>query len=118
MTFNDAGTWVLPQIGTDWIKGFDDMYLLINPVFSIGGRIAYYTRNKEITTDFFKAGILPGEKVRRKLFLYNDGIMMVAVPLTLTALTALMAIEANEGTEYDMFSNTLLCYVPDSVPAL
>lgn len=87
------------------------MYILVNPIFSIGGKIAYYTKKKEITTDLFNAEIIEGAKVRENLFFYNDGVMIVAVPLTFTALTTLMAIEGNEGTEYDVFSNTLLCYM-------
>lgn len=109
-TFENAGTWCLPVVGDDWLKGFTDYYVLVNPVFSIGGKIAFYTAQKQITSNFFDAGVVPGSRIRNKLFVYNDGIMMVAVPLTFTALRILMDIDTNDGSEYDVFSNVMVCH--------
>lgn len=119
-TFENAGTWCLPCLGSDWLKGFTDHYILVNPVFSIGGKTAFYTGKKEITGNFFDAGVIPGEKVRSKLFFYNDGLMMVAVPLTFTALRILSTIDTSDATAWDVFANTWACLLqlPVSSPGL
>ena len=80
----------LPDMGTDWIEGMEDRYVILSlthstpefTMFWLPGNLGY-------TTCLANAGKYDVSLIQQKMGYYNDGINTVAVPLTITALNIL-----------------------------
>ncbi len=80
----------LPVIGTDWLDGWVDKYVIFSLKRSTPERFSYWKANNLGYTDCpFTAGIYDKSDIEREPEHYNDGLNCVAIPLTATALQLL-----------------------------
>lgn len=83
-------TWVLPEIGTDWLDGLQNCYILLAPHLSQKGKPVFHRRGMEgFCNNVVEAGVTTGVEMAGQIWKYNDGTNVVAIPLTVTALSIL-----------------------------
>ena len=109
----DPGQWGLPQIGTDWLDGFEDCYLLVNPLYSTNDRVKYWRHAFEECHLGFgygsDAGVFSGADIRAQIHTLNNGLTHVAVPCTWTALWILARLDFNDEFAFDAFASIQYC---------
>jgi len=83
------GKLVLPDMGTDWLEGCNDEYIILSLSHSTKEVSMFWRNEYTYTSSPINAGRFGGELVRANPDRYNNGLGSVAVPLTRTALTIL-----------------------------
>jgi hypothetical protein len=77
----------LPDMGTDWLEGCEDLYIVISLSRSLPELTMFWTANEwGYTSTLINAGRFPGLQIRAGIDKYNNGLSTVAVPLTRRAL--------------------------------
>lgn len=77
----------LPQLGTDWLEGCVDRYIIVSLKHSTPDSLYYWKAGSLGYTNYpFTAGKYTRAEIEARPLYYNDGLNAVAVPLTATAL--------------------------------
>src|SRR5688500_18269327 len=80
-------TQVLPYMGTDWIEGYTDQYIIISLSHSTRESAMFWRADEQdYTSTLIDAGKFPGEQVRANLDRYNNGLGTVALRFIRMAL--------------------------------
>lgn len=103
---NTRSSYQLPEVGTDWLFGLRDMYIILSlkhstkevPMFWKSGDCGY-------TEYLVNCGIYSKSQIDGQIWYYNDGINAVAVPLTATAFRTLGFQIVIDLAHIDQFAN-------------
>lgn len=107
----DPGQWGLPEIGTDWVEGFEDCYLIMNPMLCSDGLLSYWGHNL-VRCDCHStgdAGVFSGTQVRKYIHTLNNGLTHVAIPCTWTAFKIVARLDFNDEHAFDLFASVQYC---------
>jgi hypothetical protein len=102
MQHNDQSTvYTLPEVGTDWLSGLQDCYVIYSIKRSEPGNPQFWTSGGFGYATIFSCGVFTKTEILGNIWRFNDGLNAVAIPLTFTALETLgfvFKITIDEGS--------------------
>lgn len=103
-----SGTYTactLPEIGTDWLDGLQDCYIIYSIKRSTPTDPQFWKASKHGYASIFTCGVFTKTEILGNIWQYNDGLNAVAIPLTHTALTLLGFSVKIDFSVLDRFAN-------------
>lgn len=102
---DNQNAYTLPVVGDDWLPGLQDFYIIYSIKTSTQDKPRFWVDNGFGYTDYWHCGVFHKEQVTGNIWLYNDGLNAVAIPLTVTALTLLGIKVSIDTGALDAFAN-------------